>query len=201
MSAPRMKRSLARLCAVGVTCSVGAAERSAHADAAVEFDATSSVGFAFNDGLPAGVYARPELDFFFYFNPNGSAQPLVGYAIGPEVWSAPGSAGLGLPVLLKGGLRFGARAGLPGFSSVLRLGVGVSVFQLDAVTPLGARGPTTGGGIYAPTIASDLAFGTLGFRLGVEARLSYRWEWVIEDRMHVQLGLAMSFPVRVMELD
>lgn len=61
--------------------------------------------------------------------------------------------------------------------------------------PPRARPAETGGGIYTPTISFDVGVGNQAFRLGVEARASYRWEWNLEDRPQVQLGTSLSFPI------
>lgn len=179
-----------------------ALERPARADLEFELDLTSGAGVAVNEGLATGVYARPDVDFFLFNHTGGAVQPMLGYAIGLEWWGAPGAFGFGMPALFKAGVRFGPHAGLLGVATVIRVGGGFSVFQVDTVKdpnldPPHARPPETGGGIYTPTISFDIGIGNASFRLGVEARASYRWAWNLEDRPQVQLGMSVSFPILV----
>lgn len=188
----------ALLVAVGLACV--AADRDARADLELELDLTSGAGVAFNEGLTTGAYVRPDVDFFLFPHTGRSVQPMLGYAIGLEFWSAPGGFGFGLPALFKAGVRFGPHAGLLGFATVIRVGGGISVFQTDTVKdpnldPPHALRAETGGGIYTPTISFDVGVGNQSFRLGAEARASYRWEWNLEDRPQIQLGMSLSFPI------
>jgi hypothetical protein len=199
VSAPKRRRSARPMQAAAVVLA-GVLESSARADLEFELDVASSAGVAVNEGLSPGAYVRPDVDFFLYAG-GRSVQPIIGYAIGLEWWSAPGAFGFGLPAMVKGGMRFGPSHS-PGFATMMRLGLGFSVFQVDNVKDPAARAPhalpaQTGGGIYTPTLSADIAFGNAAFRVGAEVRASYRWEWIIDDRPQVQLGLTLSFPLRV----
>jgi len=133
-------------------------------------------GWGGQRGGPSGWVARFEYEVLPVFAPRGTVGAVFGFQPGFEYWrSGDDHWGFSLPVAITGGIRvFPIRA---------IIGIGADAFLVDQVAD------DTGVGFWAPFAMARLGADLLGFQLGADARIGYRWQFGAEDHSRWQLGI------------
>ncbi|MCC6525987.1 MAG: hypothetical protein IT373_25295 [Polyangiaceae bacterium] len=148
-------------------------------------DLRAALGAAFTEGLAPGGTWRLEQDLLLA-PPTSDASFVAAMSAGLDGWGDGAAYGIGMPASLWLGAWLGDRD-VP-LGVVLRGGIGASLFVVDSVDHV------AGGAVYAPhaLVGAALDAGTVTF--GVEARVAYRWLWVLEDRTQLCLTATVGFP-------
>lgn len=148
-------------------------------------------GPTFTSGLDTGGYER--FGFETQYAPLWRTVPVgptFGFGLSIEQWETAGAWGIGVPLEAFAGARLLLNyLDTDTVWMTIRLHTALSLLEVDKVQG------TTGGGVFAPTIGADFTVGSPWFRAGAEIRATYRWEWAIEDRAQISMGIATVFPM------
>jgi hypothetical protein len=148
-------------------------------------------GPTFTSGLDTGGYERFGIET--QYAPLWRTVPLgatFGFGLSVEQWETKGAWGIGVPLEAFAGARLLLNyLDTDTVWMTVRVHTALSLLEVDKVDD------TVGGGVFAPTIGGDFTVGSPWFRLGAEIRATYRWEWQIEDRAQISMGIATVFPM------
>lgn len=148
-------------------------------------------GPTFTSGLDTGGYERFGMEA--QFAPlwrTTSVGPTFGLGMSLEQWETAGAWGIGVPLEASAGVRLLFNyLDTDTVWMTVRIHTALSLLEVDKVDGV------VGGGVFAPTIGADFTVGSPWFRMGAEVRATYRWEWQIEDRAQISMGIATVFPL------
>lgn len=138
-----------------------------------------ALGAQHQAGLDDGWVARLEYAAYPALAPRGRWGGVFGFAPGVQVWRGGHDWGVGVPVAIQLGVR------APGLRAVGM--VGIEAFSIEVVAD------DTGVGLYQPFAGAQLAVEARGWYLGLDARVTRRWQIGAPDHTQWQLAATLGY--------